>query len=190
MRITKVYTKTGDSGSTGLADGRRVPKNHPRIEAYGCVDELNAIVGCVRTAGEANGHDQISRLDEILYTVQNDLFELGADLATCAAEDSSRIREEDAIRLEQAIDAFNADLPPLQEFILPGGGAIGSLMHQARTVCRRAERRCLDLLDAEPNSSGEGLRYLNRLSDLLFVLGRWASCVLGEPEVLWKPRTR
>ncbi len=190
MRITKVYTKTGDSGSTGLADGRRVPKNHPRIEAYGCVDELNAIVGCVRTAAQANSHEHISRLDDILNTVQNDLFELGADLATCAPPDSSRIREEDVLKLETAIDEFNEDLPPLQEFILPGGGAIGSLMHQARTVCRRAERRYLDLLDAEADSAPEGLRYLNRLSDLLFVLGRWSSCVLGEPEVLWKPRNR
>jgi len=190
MRITNVYTKTGDSGSTGLADGQRVPKNHPRIEAYGCVDELNAIVGCVRTAVQANGHEQICRLDDILDAVQNDLFELGADLATCALQGSSRIREEDALTLENAIDEFNGELPPLQEFILPGGGAIGSLMHQARTVCRRTERRCLDLLDTEPNSSAEGLRYLNRLSDLFFVLGRWSTCVLGEPEVLWKPRSR
>ena len=190
MRITKVYTKTGDSGSTGLADGRRVQKNHPRIEAYGCVDELNAILGCVRAASQSNDHAEISRLDTILNQVQNDLFELGADLATCAPPDSRRILEPEAQRLEQAIDEFNDELSPLMEFVLPGGGAIGSLMHQARTVCRRTERRYLDLLEDEPDTGLEGLQYLNRLSDLLFVLGRWSACVLGEPEILWKPKGR
>ena len=101
-----------------------------------------------------------------------------------------RATKDDVIGLEQLIDKYNESLGELKSFILPGGGAIGSLMHQARTVCRRTERRCLDLLDTEPNSSAEGLRYLNRLSDLFFVLGRWSTCVLGEPEVLWKPRSR
>ncbi len=188
MRITKVYTKTGDKGTTGLADGSRVSKNHVRIEAYGCVDELNATIGLVLTA--ARYAEDVERLAKALEDVQHGLFELGADLATPEpGPDGPRLGESDIGNLEEAIDAFNSDLPPLQEFILPGGGPIGASLHLARTVCRRTERRLLDLLEAETQTPQSALIYLNRLSDLLFVLGRWATRILGEPEVLWSPKS-
>jgi len=187
MRITKVYTKTGDTGTTGLADGTRVPKNHARIEAYGCVDELNATIGLVRTS--ARGRDGVHRLDAALLQVQHDLFEVGADLATpTVGPGGPRLGTGDIETMEQAIDDFNDDLPPLQEFILPGGGPIGSSLHLARTVCRRAERRVLDLIDQDNSTPTTTLVYLNRLSDLLFVLARWTAKNLGEPEVLWEPK--
>ncbi len=188
MRITKVYTKTGDQGTTGLADGSRVSKNHVRIEAYGCVDELNATIGLVLTA--ARDARNVERLAQTLQEVQHGLFELGADLATPKpGPDGPRVGEIEVRALEEAIDSFNEDLDPLREFILPGGGPIGASLHFARCVCRRGERRLLDLLEAEPQTPTGGLIYLNRLSDLLFVLGRWATRMLGEPEVLWSPRS-
>ncbi len=195
MRITKVYTRTGDGGSTGLVGGERVKKNHARIEAYGTVDELNAVIGLARTWSRRSGADpqRVERLDTMLHRVQNDLFNLGSDLATPAAkrwEGMYRVGGEDVERLEAWIDALNGELEPLREFILPGGGPVGAFMHQARTVCRRAERVVITLMDRD-EEVGEGpMRYLNRLSDFLFVAGRWAAEALGEPEVLWERPTK
>ena len=192
MRITRVYTKTGDRGTTRLVGGAEVRKDDARIEAYGTVDELNAVLGIVRTfLGDeaARLPDEVAAIDGILAVIQNDLFNVGADLATRPADrwpEMFRVEEPDVLKLEAWIDQLNDALPPLQEFILPGGGKVGAFLHQARTVARRAERRVVSLLALEPEA-GEGvLRYLNRLSDLLFVLGRHAARALGEPEVYWK----
>ena len=191
MRITKVYTKGGDKGETSLVGGTRVPKNHPRIEAYGTVDELNAIVGLIRTFLKVSQADEQSKatLDTHLHQIQNDLFNLGADLATPVGhrwEGMIRIDANGIEQLEQWIDTLNDDLPPLKEFILPGGGPVGAFFHQARTVCRRAERATLTLLEHEPDLETTPIGYINRLSDYLFVAGRWAAKKLGEPEFLWE----
>ncbi len=198
MRITKVYTRTGDRGQTRLVGGAQVPKNHARIEAYGTVDELNSIVGLIRTfappgprgSAPAAVHD---RLDPLLHRIQNDLFNVGTDLATPAAarwEGMVRVSDDDTARLEAWMDALNEELPPLKEFILPGGGPVGAFFHQARTVCRRAERRALTLLHTEDDVGEGALRYLNRLSDFLFVAGRWAAKSLDEREFLWENPNR
>lgn len=190
MRITKVYTRVGDRGETRLVGGRKVPKDDPRIEAYGTVDELNAVVGLVRTfAAQHLAREGAVTLDAMLADVQNELFVVGSDLATRAAdrwEGMVRVGDDEIARLERWIDELNAELPPLEEFILPGGGIVGAFLHQARTVCRRAERRVYTLLVAEPEVGEACLRYLNRLSDFFFVLGRWAARSQGEPEVYWK----
>ena len=191
MRITKVYTRVGDRGTTRLAGGQEVPKDHVRIESYGTVDELNAILGLVRTFNARSGAspEAVARLDTMLHQIQNELFNLGADLATLPGdrwEGLVLIQDGDVTRLEQWIDALNEDLGPLRDFILPGGGPVGAFFHQARTVCRRAERRMVELDRAEPEQHGTTLRYVNRLSDFLFVAGRWAAKALGEPEVLWE----
>jgi len=191
MRITKVYTRTGDKGMTGLVGGQRVRKNHVRIASYGTVDELNAAVGLARTwnTRSAADADAVARIDAMLHRVQNDLFNLGSDLATRPAdrwEGMYRVGGDDVAQLEAWIDELNDDLPPLVEFILPGGGPVGAFLHQARTICRRAERIVLDLMEAEEGVDSGPMRYLNRLSDLLFVLGRWAARALGEPEYLWE----
>ena len=193
MRITKVYTRTGDRGQTRLVGGAKAQKDAPRIEAYGTVDELNAAVGLVRTwnqrsTSEGAKPDVVARLDSMLRVIQNDLFNVGADLATPADsrwEGMHRVGDAEVERLEGWIDALNDDLPPLREFILPGGGPVGAFFHQARTVCRRAERRVLTLMDTDPDVGDGVLRYLNRLSDHLFVAGRWAAKALGENEYLW-----
>lgn len=191
MRITKVYTRTGDGGQTRLVGGQKVPKDHVRIEAYGTVDELNAVLGLARTFNGSSGAelDAIRRIDEILARIQNDLFNVGSDLATRATDrwpGMFRVGDEDVTRLEGWIDVLNDALPPLKEFILPGGGEVGAFLHQGRTVCRRAERRVWSLMQVEEDV-GEGcLRYLNRLSDLLFVLGRWAAKALQEEEFYWQ----
>ena len=187
MRITKVYTKTGDRGSTGLADGSRVEKDHPRIEAYGSVDELSAVLGLARCRAKQQGSEAALRVDGMLHTIQNHLFEVGADLATPPSPERApnpRFHDGVVVTLEDWIDALNADLPPLTEFILPGGGLLGASLHQARTVCRRAERRLVPLLE-ESEETALSLRYLNRLSDLLFVQSRWVAKALDEPEILW-----
>ncbi len=191
MRITRVYTRTGDKGMTGLADGTRLPKNHPRIAAYGSVDELNAVVGLTRTWSRSGPGSFPERIDPILDRVQQDLFDLGADLATpSGVEGALRIPDEATQELEGWIDELNATLPPLEEFILPGGGAVVAHLHQARTVCRRAERDVVTLMDGDAEVGGDPLRYLNRLSDLLFVLSRWSARQLREPELTWKPGRR
>lgn len=190
MRITKVYTRSGDQGLTQLVGGRRVRKNHVRIESYGTTDELNAVIGLIRTFNERSGAEAeaVARLDGMLHRIQNDLFNVGADLATPPEsrwEGMYRVGDADVKRLEDWIDELNEDLGPLKEFILPGGGPVGAFFHQARTVCRRAERVCLDLMELEPETGAGVMRYLNRLSDYLFVAGRWAARALGEKEYLW-----
>jgi cob(I)alamin adenosyltransferase len=191
MRITRVYTRTGDKGTTALVGGQRVPKDHPRIDAYGTVDELNAILGIVRVHNRQSGvaSDARDRIDAMLHRIQNDLFNVGSDLATRPEdrwEGMYRVGGDDVKRLEEWIDALNEDVGPLREFILPGGGVVGAYLHQARTVCRRAERVCVALMTEEPETGEGAMRYLNRLSDYLFVLGRWAAKQLGEPEYLWE----
>ena len=189
MRITKVYTKTGDRGTTRLVGGREVSKGEARIEAYGTVDELNAVVGIARTFNQESAakKSSVSRIDDMLRRVQNDLFHLGAELATLAEdrwEGMILLGEPDITTLEGWIDDLNDALPPLKEFILPGGGPIGAYLHQCRTVCRRAERCVVRLTDGV-SEHDTALTYLNRLSDFFFVLGRWASKELGEAEYLW-----
>jgi cob(I)alamin adenosyltransferase len=195
MRITKVYTRTGDKGQTGLVGGDRVSKDHIRIEAYGTVDELNTIVGLARTFNTRSGADAavIERVDAMLRRVQNDLFDVGADLATPAKdrwEGMHRVGGEEVTRLEGWIDELNEDLGPLKDFILPGGGPVGGFLHQARTVCRRAERDVVKLMREEPDVGDGCMTYLNRLSDWLFVASRWVAKQLGEPEYLWEHPTR
>ena len=194
ISITRVYTRTGDRGETALVGGRRVPKDSPRIVAYGTLDELNAVVGLVRVfneerlaaGGPAAEHHRW--LDETLRKVQNQLFDLGSELATpadAAYEGMFRVGEGEVTELERIMDRCQADLEPLKSFVLPGGGRIQGFLHQARTVCRRAEREVLRLSREE--AIGEWpLRYVNRLSDLFFVLGRWVGKHLGEKEYLWE----
>ncbi|MCC6766651.1 MAG: cob(I)yrinic acid a,c-diamide adenosyltransferase [Deltaproteobacteria bacterium] len=189
MRITKVYTRSGDKGETALVGGRRVPKDDPRIESYGTIDELNAVLGIVRACNDAAPPSAATkRLDQILRQLQNELFDLGSELATppdVAWEGMIRIGPAQIQVLERTIDECQADLEPLKSFILPGGGTIAAFLHQARTVCRRAERDILRLMKREPVGEST-LGYVNRLSDLLFVLARWMSRRLGEPEYLWE----
>lgn len=190
MRITRVYTRTGDAGNTRLVGGVEARKDDPRIEAYGTLDELNTVVGLARTFNaDAGDPTSRARLEEVFEAVQNDLFNVGTELATRAADrwdGMYRPGEADVERLERWIDAFNGELEPLKEFVLPGGGPVGAFLHQARTVCRRAERRVVTLGDLEPDVSPECLKYLNRLSDLLFVLSRWAAKAHGVPETTWR----
>ncbi len=194
ISITRVYTRTGDGGETSLVGGRRVPKDSPRIVAYGVVDELNAIVGLVRVFNEerlaaAGATAERHRwLDEVLKKVQNQLFDLGSELATppdAVYEGMFRMGEGEVTELEHLMDECQKDLEPLKSFILPGGGRVHGFLHQARTVCRRAERDLLALSRVEPVSEWT-LRYLNRLSDLFFVLGRWVGKQTGEREYLWE----
>jgi len=189
IRITKVYTRHGDKGDTHLVGGRRVPKDDPRIESYGTIDELNSVLGIVRAHNDvAPRSAATTRLDQILRQIQNELFDLGSELATppdAAWEGMIRIGPEQVRVLERTIDECQADLAPLKSFILPGGGPIAAFLHQARTVCRRAERDILRLMHREPIGAAV-LEYVNRLSDLLFVLARWMSHTLGEPEYLWE----
>lgn len=193
MRITKVYTRTGDTGQTRLVGGQRVSKDDVRIEAYGTSDELNCILGIVRVELERSQapSDERTQLDDQLHAIQNDLFNLGSDLATRTEdrwEGQRLVSAEDVLRLEQEIDAMNERLAPLKEFILPGGGPVSAFLHQGRTVCRRAERRCITLARGE-DINDQAIKYLNRLSDWLFVAGRWVAQAMGEPEVQWD-RTR
>ncbi len=192
MRINRVYTRLGDEGSTRLVGGREAAKDAPRIEAYGTVDELNSVVGVVRAELERSSlpEDERSRFDAQLEAIQHDLFELGTDLATPAAdrwEGMRLIEEPDVARLEAEIDAMNEALPVLKEFILPGGSALAGQLHLGRTVCRRAERRAFSLA-ALDEVNPPALAYLNRLSDWLFVAARHACRVEGRPEVLWSRR--
>lgn len=196
MRITRVYTRTGDAGQTGLVGGARVDKDHVRIEAYGTVDELNAVIGVVRAlhrAGGANGDDALAPMDAMLERIQNELFDVGADLATPPTarwEGMHRVGGEEVARIERWCDDLNEELPPLKEFILPGGGLIGAHLHQARTVCRRAERDVVRLMHVEPEVGDGCMKYLNRLSDFLFILSRWAAKRSGEPEAFWQKAPR
>ena len=190
ISITRVYTRTGDKGETALVGGQRVPKDSPRIEAYGTTDELNAVVGIIRTFNEERlGDGEHHRwLDEVLRKIQNQLFDLGSELATPpGAEDEGlfRLGEAEVKGLEELMDHCQKDLEPLRSFTLPGGGRINAFMHQARTVCRRAERHILRLSRVEPINEWD-LKYVNRLSDTFFVLGRWVARHMGEQEYLWE----
>jgi cob(I)alamin adenosyltransferase len=188
VRIDKVYTKGGDAGQTSLVGGDRVSKASLRIDCYGTVDELNAALGLVRTA--LDGSPAAAELLPIVVRLQNELFDLGAELATPDAERRERaphITLDEVEALEREIDRLNAELPPLKSFILPGGGLVSSYLHVARTVCRRAERRVVSLA-AEEDVGAQAVTYLNRLSDALFVFGRWACAKEGIPEPLWQSR--
>src|SRR5438552_2701631 len=186
--LSRIYTKTGDQGETALGDGSRVAKDHPRVAAYGSVDELNAVLGLL-LAQTAAGPDA-AEFAELVRGIQNDLFDVGADLcrpqpADEAAGQRLRVRPEQAQRLEAAIDRFNNRLEPLKSFVLPGGSAAAAWCHLARTVCRRAERDVVTLARAEPINP-QVIIYLNRLSDLLFGPAR-VSNRDGREDVLWVP---
>lgn len=186
MPAVRIYTRAGDSGDTGLYGGGRVSKDDPRVEAYGAVDELNAALGVARAA------DLPVDLDTLTGRLQEELFVLGADLATPAdtkaREDAiTRLKEGAAEALEPEIDRFEEELTPLETFILPGGHPAGAALHLARTVCRRAERRLVGLVRAGGAAPG-ALAYLNRLSDLLFVMARLANARAGRPEQPWLPK--
>jgi cob(I)alamin adenosyltransferase len=190
VRINRVYTRTGDQGETGLVGGRRVPKDDLRIDCYGTVDELNATLGLSRLhTGGTGAAPKLAALDKILGRIQNELFNLGSLLAT-RAEDlrptQPIIEPRHVEALEQEIDFYNEDLGELRSFVLPGGGPLGAHLHLARTVCRRAERLAVALGRRE-ELPGEAIRYLNRLSDALFVWARFAARATGADEVLWKP---
>lgn len=190
VKINKVYTRTGDSGETGLVGGRRLSKVHPRIEAYGTVDELNSLIGIVRSLNDLKQASiRRDRFELILEAIQHKLFDMGAELATGPGDEYQgqvKMVADDAEWVEQVIDAMNTELPTLSSFILPGGSPMNAALHQARTVCRRTEREVLRLHEHEPVSA-HVLAYLNRLSDALFVFGRWSSATMGEREVLWEP---
>ena len=179
-RLSKIYTRTGDDGSTGLGDGSRVAKDSLRVEAYGTVDEANSCIGLI-VASEVP--DDIRSL---LTSVQHQLFDLGGELCIPG---HAAIDDEDVARLEQHLDRYNDDLPPLKDFILPGGGEAAARCHVARTVVRRAERESVALSRAEPVRP-EAIRYLNRLSDLLFVLARVLARASGHGEVIWNHERR
>ncbi|MGB5210864.1 MAG: cob(I)yrinic acid a,c-diamide adenosyltransferase [Gammaproteobacteria bacterium] len=175
-RLSKIYTRTGDAGTTGLGDGTRVAKDHPRVEAYGSTDELNSAVGVILASGEIP-----EGIATCLTETQHDLFDLGGELCIPGSEVMNAAHVE---RLERELDRLNESLPPLREFVLPGGGTSAAASHMARTICRRAERRVLSLASNEPVNP-ELVRYLNRLSDLLFVIARvFARRDCGQ-EVLW-----
>jgi len=190
VRITRVYTRAGDKGDTALVGGRRVPKDSPRIEAYGTIDELNSVIGLARAFNaESRRRGKRQRwLDLVLRRLQNELFDLGSELATPAEsryEGMFRVGASEVTALERLMDECQKELTPLKSFVLPGGGRVGGFLHQARTVCRRAERSVLALSRVE--DIGEWpLMYVNRLGDLLFVLSRWVGKHLGETEYLWQ----
>ncbi len=189
ITINRVYTKVGDRGTTRLAGGQEVDKDAPRLEAYGTLDELNAVLGVLV---EHFGADDDAELQKALRRVQNELFDLGGELAVLPEDRhplQKLISEDDVTRLEAELDRANADLPTLRSFILPGGGKLSAFCHQARTVCRRAERVLVTLHKAEPQRD-VALRYLNRLSDWLFVMGRSLALRSGQGELLWRPGDR
>ncbi|HVV83885.1 MAG TPA: cob(I)yrinic acid a,c-diamide adenosyltransferase [Kofleriaceae bacterium] len=188
MRIDKVYTKGGDAGQTSLIGGERVSKANARIDAYGTLDELNAAMGLVRTALEGSAARE--HLAPIVHRIQNEIFNLGAELACGDAETRAklpRIEARHVDALERDIDAVNDSLAPLRSFVLPGGGWVSSYMHLARTICRRAERLVVALAASGEDVGEQAVVYLNRLSDALFVFGRWAVMKEGQPEPLWQP---
>ncbi|HRJ50419.1 MAG: cob(I)yrinic acid a,c-diamide adenosyltransferase [Phycisphaeraceae bacterium] len=195
VKLNRIYTKTGDGGTTGLASGVRVPKDDPRVETYGTVDEANAAVGLAITTAGADGPDADPVRKEvvaILRSIQHDLFDCGADLATPVESSETpgsrlRILPSQTERLEHLIDEYNDPLSPLTSFVLPGGTPFAAGLHLARTIVRRAERLVATLRRTDPDTTNaETLRYLNRLSDLLFVLARIAND-RGAGDVLWIP---
>lgn len=195
IRINRVYTRTGDQGLTGLVGGHRISKADLRIDCYGTVDELNAALGLVRlhttTPMGIPTPPGVLGLDAILERVQNELFNLGSQLAT-RQEDlrptQPVVCDRHVTQLETEIDAYNAELPELRSFVLPGGGPLGAHLHLARTICRRAERLTVALAAEQPLAQVT-IHYLNRLSDALFVWARWAAKATGQAEALWQPET-
>jgi len=187
LAINRVYTRLGDAGETSLAGGQRVPKDSPRIEAYGTVDELNSFAGLARaTAADAPA---LADLSTILLRVQHELFNLGSILATLPADvhpRQARITEVEIAQLETEMDRMNAELPALRSFVLPGGSRLNAELHVCRTVCRRAERKATALA-REEQIPAEAVKYQNRLGDAFFVWSRWASHRTGVPETLWEP---
>lgn len=186
VKLNKIYTKTGDDGTTGLVRGPRRMKYDLRVEAFGTVDEANSFIGMARLHTGS-----MPKLDRLLAHIQNDLFDLGSDLATPGADPqgatpSLRITAAQADWLEQQIDHYNEGLQPLRSFVLPGGTPLAVALHLARTVTRRAERLVVELIAAEPDVNNAVLVYLNRLSDLMFVMARVANAN-GEADVLWSP---
>jgi cob(I)alamin adenosyltransferase len=179
-RLSKIYTRTGDKGTTGLGDGSRVEKDHIRVEAFGTVDELNSAIGLIRAEQLPEG------MDPLLSEIQHRLFDLGGELSVPGY---TVIEPSDVATLEQRLDEYNAALPPLKEFILPAGGRATAYCHLARTICRRAERRVYTLSKSEAINS-QSLAYLNRLSDLLFVTARVLARVEQGTEVLWQPKPK
>ncbi len=186
VQLTRIYTRGGDTGRTSLGNGTRVPKHALRVEAYGTVDETNAVLGIARL------HTAGSDIDAMLMRIQNDLFDLGADLCVPPAEGEEaaempalRIVADQVERLEREIDSMNEDLTPLKSFVLPGGAAAAAQLHLARTVCRRAER-CITALAETEAVNPQAIRYINRLSDHLFVLARYVNAQ-GPGDVLWVP---
>jgi cob(I)alamin adenosyltransferase len=191
VALNRIYTKTGDAGETALAGGQRVPKDSARIDAYGTVDELSAFVAMARVRCEEGvaRTSRLAQLSGILRRVQHELFNLGSLLSTLPADlhpQQARITAADVAQLEREIDAMNAELPPLRSFVLAGGTRLNAELHAARTICRRAERLLVRMAREEAVPE-EAVRYLNRLSDALFVWSRWANLVMGVGEVLWEP---
>ena len=190
MRISKVYTRTGDAGKTRLAGGQEVWKDSVRVEAYGTVDELNSTLGLIRASNKHAGTngEAVTFIENSLKWTQNKLFDVGGILATAPGEtfpNMPSVSQADVLHLENLIDECQKDLEPLKEFILPGGGKMASLLHIARTICRRAERVCVTL-SREEHVSPELVKFLNRLSDALFVFARWVAKQHGEAELLWE----
>jgi cob(I)alamin adenosyltransferase len=188
IRINRVYTRKGDKGETELVGGGRIPKDSQRIEAFGTIDELNSSVGLARIFNQELCHPMKERVEAILKTIQNELFDLGSELATPKNkwwEGMPQVGSAEIQKMESLMDELQKDLSPLKSFVLPGGGKLSGFLHQCRTVCRRAEREIYRLSRLE--EIGEWpLKYVNRLSDLFFVLSRWTSKRLSEPEYLWE----
>jgi cob(I)alamin adenosyltransferase len=188
LALNRIYTRLGDVGETSLAGGQRTAKDALRVEAYGAVDELSAFLGCARVTLEQSGA-RLDALGRIAERVQHELFNLGSMLATppgCVQPRQPQVTDAEVRQLEREIDRMNESLPALTSFVLPGGSRLASELHVCRTVCRRAERRVVALGRREEVPE-EAVRYLNRLSDAMFVWSRWANLVLGSAEVLWQP---
>lgn len=189
VRINRIYTRTGDKGTTGLVDGSRVDKDSVKVEAYGCVDELNSFIGIARTLAE---NERLDILTDMLAAVQNELFDAGSLLASPPSPSQApspalpSITQENISRLEEWIDRLTDGIPDLKSFVLPGGNMLNANLHVCRAVCRRAERRVLTL-SREEAVDQQIIIYLNRLSDLLFAMSRYASWQLGSQEYLWQP---
>ena len=187
--LNRIYTKTGDDGTTALSTGQRLPKFHARIASYGTVDEANSVIGLARLHTSS---EELAVLDAMLARIQNDMFDLGADLCTPETGEKLqweplRMKQSQVDRLEAEIDQLNAGLEPLRSFVLPGGHPAAAFLHQARTVCRRAERHIVELATIPgEHVTPEAATYLNRLSDFLFVASRWVNARHGG-DVLWKP---
>ena len=190
VRINKVYTKTGDKGETSLAGGHRISKDHPRVNAYGTIDELNSLAGIVRCFNlQKPASVRRDKFETILQTIQQRLFDIGSILATDPESNRKNLpalTEQNVVWLEQVIDAMNDELSPLTSFVLPGGSPVNAFLHQCRTVCRRAEREIVRL-GREEKIDSNLLAYVNRLSDTLFVFSRWTASTMNENEFLWEP---